>query len=138
MDKLKTPRKRQHSAPRPAPSSTPTRRCASRPDRRLPERLQQPGYLDRAKDFQRRKYDAGFTGLHWPAEWAAAPPIHTIIYNQEEAKYDVLAIFDRLQHEQRELRAAHAGRGGVVPAVQRAERWSGAAHEGWRRWATSG
>ncbi len=49
----------------------------------------EPGYLDRAKDFQRRKYDAGFTGLHWPAEWGGRglSPIHTIIYNQEEASY---------------------------------------------------
>jgi len=57
----------------------------------------EPGYLDRAKDFQRRKYDAGFTGLHWPADWGGRglSPIHTIIYNQEEAKYDVLsAIFN--------------------------------------------
>ena len=34
--------------------------------------------------------------MHWPAEWGGRgrSPIHTIIYNQEEAKYDVLsAIF---------------------------------------------
>src|ERR1700684_284000 len=55
-----------------------------------------PGAMERAKDFQRRKYDAGFVGIHWPVEWGGGggSPIQHVIYNQEEAKYDVLtAIF---------------------------------------------
>ena len=51
-----------------------------------------PGAMERAKDFQRRKYDAGFVGIHWPVEWGGrgGTPIQHVIYNQEEAKYDVL------------------------------------------------
>ncbi|HVZ08023.1 acyl-CoA dehydrogenase family protein [Rhodopila sp.] len=46
-----------------------------------------------AKDFQRRKCEAGFVGLHWPVDWGGrgGSPIQTIIYNQEESKYDVLS-----------------------------------------------
>ena len=48
--------------------------------------------MERAKDFQRRKFDAGFVGIHWPAEWGGqgGTQIQNVIYNQEEAKYDVL------------------------------------------------
>jgi alkylation response protein AidB-like acyl-CoA dehydrogenase len=51
-----------------------------------------PGALERAKAFQRKKYEAGFVGIHWPKEWGgrAGTPIQSIIYSQEEAKYDVL------------------------------------------------
>src|SRR3984957_14267191 len=48
-----------------------------------------PGAMDRAKDFQRRKFAAGFVGIHWPAEWGGqgGTQIQNVIYNQEEAKY---------------------------------------------------
>jgi alkylation response protein AidB-like acyl-CoA dehydrogenase len=51
-----------------------------------------PGAMERAKDFQRRKFDAGFVGFHWPTEWGGqgGTQIQNVIYNQEEAKYDVL------------------------------------------------
>jgi alkylation response protein AidB-like acyl-CoA dehydrogenase len=49
--------------------------------------------MERAKDFQRRKYAAGFVGIHWPVEWGGrgGTQIKNVIYNQEEAKYDVLS-----------------------------------------------
>ena len=51
-----------------------------------------PGAMERAKDFQRRKADAGFVGIHWPKEWGGrgGTQIQNVIYNQEEAKFDVL------------------------------------------------
>jgi alkylation response protein AidB-like acyl-CoA dehydrogenase len=51
-----------------------------------------PGAMERAKDFQQRKYAAGFVGIHWPREWGGqgGTQIQNVIYNQEEAKYDVL------------------------------------------------
>ena len=51
-----------------------------------------PGALDAAKDFQRRKAEAGFAGIAWPREWGGqgGTPIQEVIYNQEESKYDVL------------------------------------------------
>ena len=40
-----------------------------------------------------RKYEAGFVGIHWPKEWGGrgGTQIQNVIYNQEEAKYDVLS-----------------------------------------------
>ena len=51
-----------------------------------------PGALDAAKDFQRRKAAAGFSGINWPVEWGGrgGTQIQQIIYDQEEARYDVL------------------------------------------------
>ena len=51
-----------------------------------------PGALAAAKDFQLRKQEAGFAGIAWPKEWGGrgGSPIEEVIYNQEEAKYDVL------------------------------------------------
>ena len=51
-----------------------------------------PGAMERAKIFQRRKADAGFVGIHWPKEWGGrgGTQIQNVIYNQEEAKFDVL------------------------------------------------
>jgi len=45
--------------------------------------------LERAKAFQKKKAEAGFAALHWPAEWGgrALPPIYQVIYAQEESKY---------------------------------------------------
>ena len=52
-----------------------------------------PGAMERAKDFQRRKFDARFVGIHWPAEWngQGGNQIQNVIYNQEEGQYDVLS-----------------------------------------------
>ena len=52
-----------------------------------------PGAMERAKDFQRRKFDAGFVGIHWPTEWngQGGTQIQNVIYNQEESQYDVLS-----------------------------------------------
>ena len=52
-----------------------------------------PGAMERAKIFQRRKADAGFVGIHWPKEWGGrgGTQIQNVIYNQEEAQFDVLS-----------------------------------------------
>jgi alkylation response protein AidB-like acyl-CoA dehydrogenase len=45
--------------------------------------------LARAKDFQKKKAEAGFAALAWPAEWGGRglPPIYQVIYAQEETRY---------------------------------------------------
>ena len=45
----------------------------------------------RAKAWQAKKADAGFAGITWPKEWGGrgASPMQQIIWNQEEADYDV-------------------------------------------------
>jgi alkylation response protein AidB-like acyl-CoA dehydrogenase len=45
--------------------------------------------LERAQAFQRKKAEAGFAALHWPAEWGgrALPPVYQVVYNQEESKF---------------------------------------------------
>ncbi|MGO8917276.1 MAG: acyl-CoA dehydrogenase family protein [Stellaceae bacterium] len=50
-----------------------------------------PGALARAKDWQARKYAAGFAGITWPKDWGGrgGTPIEQVIYNQEEAHYAV-------------------------------------------------
>jgi alkylation response protein AidB-like acyl-CoA dehydrogenase len=52
-----------------------------------------PGAMERAKDFQRKKAAAGFVGIHWPKEWGGrgGTQIQNVIYNQEEAQFDVLS-----------------------------------------------
>lgn len=47
--------------------------------------------LAEARDWQRRKYDAGFAGITWPREWGgqAGTPIQQVIYDQEESRYTV-------------------------------------------------
>ena len=54
-----------------------------------------PGAMDRAKAFQRKKAEAGFVGIHWPKEWGGrgGTQIQNVIYNQEEAQFDVLSSF---------------------------------------------
>jgi alkylation response protein AidB-like acyl-CoA dehydrogenase len=49
----------------------------------------EPGAVDAAKAFQKKKYEAGFAGIPWPKEWhgQGGTPIQQVIYNQEEAKY---------------------------------------------------
>jgi alkylation response protein AidB-like acyl-CoA dehydrogenase len=48
-------------------------------------------YVDAAKDWQRRKADAGWACLRWPKEYGGqdAASIQNVIWNQEEAKFDV-------------------------------------------------
>ena len=48
-------------------------------------------YLQSAKDWQKKKFDAGWAMLHWPKEYGGivASPIERIIWNSEEAKFDV-------------------------------------------------
>jgi hypothetical protein len=52
-----------------------------------------PGAMDRAMAFQRKKAEAGFVGIHWPKEWGGrgGTQIQNVIYNQEEAQFDVLS-----------------------------------------------
>ena len=49
------------------------------------------GYMKRAKAWQQLKYDNGWACLHWPKEYGgrSATPMQLIIWQQEEAKYDV-------------------------------------------------
>ena len=48
-------------------------------------------FLQAAKDWQKKKYDAGWAMLHWPKEYGgiAAPAIERIIWSEEESKFDV-------------------------------------------------
>ena len=47
----------------------------------------------RPRSSRRSKHAAGFAGITWPTEWGGrgGTPIQQVIYNQEEAKYDVLS-----------------------------------------------
>lgn len=47
--------------------------------------------LQQAKTWQAKKADAGFVGIHWPKEVGGQglSPIHTVIYQTEEQKYEV-------------------------------------------------
>jgi alkylation response protein AidB-like acyl-CoA dehydrogenase len=47
-------------------------------------------YLQRAKLWQKRKYDAGYACIRWPKEYGGrgASAIEQVIWNQEEAKYE--------------------------------------------------
>jgi acyl-CoA dehydrogenase len=48
-------------------------------------------FLQAAKDWQKKKYDAGWAMLHWPKEFGgiAASAIERIIWSEEESKFDV-------------------------------------------------
>ncbi len=48
-------------------------------------------FLDSAKEWQRKKFDAGWAMLHWPKEYGgiAASAIERIIWGQEESKFSV-------------------------------------------------
>lgn len=52
-----------------------------------------PGAIERAKAFQAKNAAAGFAGIAWPREWGGrgGTTIQQIIYNQEQAKYDILS-----------------------------------------------
>ncbi len=47
--------------------------------------------IEKAKFLQKRKYDAGWACITWPVEYGGrgASPIEQVIWNQEEAKYDL-------------------------------------------------
>ena len=48
-------------------------------------------FLESAKKWQSKKFDAGWAMLHWPKEYGglAASPIERIIWGQEESKFSV-------------------------------------------------
>ena len=48
-------------------------------------------FLQAAKGWQKKKYDAGWAMLHWPKEYGgiAASAIERIIWSEEESKFDV-------------------------------------------------
>jgi len=48
-------------------------------------------FLQAAKNWQKKKYDAGWAMLHWPKEYGgiAASAIERIIWSEEESKFDV-------------------------------------------------
>lgn len=48
------------------------------------------GFLEQARTWQAKKYDAGWAGITWPKEYGGqgGTPIHQIIWNQEAAHYE--------------------------------------------------
>ena len=75
--------------------------------------------MERAKAFQAKKHAAGFAGIAWPTEWGGrgGTPIQNVIYNQEEAKYDVLSSVFRHRHlAWRSRRSAPGARRNIAPA----------------------
>ena len=81
----------------------------------------------------------GFVGIHWPKEWGGrgGTQIQNVIYNQEEAKYDVLTgifgigiqlampticIWGTPEQRERFVQANDARRRSVVPVVLRTGR----------------
>lgn len=54
-----------------------------------PARYGETEGLRRAKDFQRRKAEAGFAAITWPPEYGGrgGTPLHQVIWNQEEARF---------------------------------------------------
>lgn len=53
-------------------------------------------YIERAKLWQKRKYDAGWACIRWPKEYGGrdASPIEQVIWNQEEGRFDTpMSIF---------------------------------------------
>ncbi|TDJ38388.1 MAG: acyl-CoA dehydrogenase [Gammaproteobacteria bacterium] len=60
------------------------------------EELEGLDYIDRAKLWQKRKYDAGWACIRWPEAYGGrdASAIEQVILNQEEAKFDTpMSIF---------------------------------------------
>ena len=53
--------------------------------------LRDLNYIQQAKLWQKRKYDAGWACITWPKAYGGrgASPIEQVIWNQEESKYDV-------------------------------------------------
>ena len=60
---------------------------------RLQRKLSPAEYLKAAKAYQAKKAEAGFTGITWAKEQGGRglPPIYSVIFNQEEAKFDAPA-----------------------------------------------
>ena len=53
--------------------------------------LKDLGYIEQAKLWQKRKYDAGWACITWPKEFGGrgASTIEQVIWNQEESKYEL-------------------------------------------------
>ncbi|MDX2274630.1 MAG: acyl-CoA dehydrogenase family protein [Hyphomonadaceae bacterium] len=60
---------------------------------RLIRKLTPKEYLKAAKEYQRKKAEAGFAGITWAKEQGGRglPPIYSIIFSQEEGKFDAPA-----------------------------------------------
>jgi alkylation response protein AidB-like acyl-CoA dehydrogenase len=60
---------------------------------RLSRKLTQAEYLKAAKAYQKKKAEAGFAGITWAKEQGGRglPPIYSVIFGQEEARYDAPA-----------------------------------------------
>src|SRR5262249_59408530 len=60
---------------------------------RMQRKLSAAEYLKAAKTYQKKKAEAGFAGITWAKEQGgrALPPIYSVIFGQEEAKYDAPA-----------------------------------------------
>lgn len=54
------------------------------------ERSDEAAYLARSREWQAKKYDAGWAGITWPKEYGGrgGTPIQQIIWNQEVANFD--------------------------------------------------
>jgi alkylation response protein AidB-like acyl-CoA dehydrogenase len=54
----------------------------------LPE---EPGYVERCKEWQRILYDGGWAGITWPKEYGGrgGTPMQQLIFSQEQAQFDV-------------------------------------------------
>ena len=52
----------------------------------------EPGALEAAKAYQKKKFKAGFAGIAWPKDWhgQGGSTIQQVIFNQEESKYKLL------------------------------------------------
>jgi alkylation response protein AidB-like acyl-CoA dehydrogenase len=57
---------------------------------RMIRKLKPIEFLKAAKEYQKRKAEAGFAGITWAKEQGGRglPPIYSVIFNQEEAKFD--------------------------------------------------
>jgi alkylation response protein AidB-like acyl-CoA dehydrogenase len=62
-------------------------------DKPLAQELEGKDYLDAAKAYQRKKAEAGLAGITWAKEQGGQglSPIFSVIFNQEEAKFDAPA-----------------------------------------------
>ncbi len=51
----------------------------------------EPGYVERCKQWQGALYDGGWAGITWPKEYGGrgGSPVQQLIFNQEQARFDV-------------------------------------------------